>query len=439
MPPLNVALIGFGNVGGGVARLLLEQSERLALRAGRPIVLKRVVVRDPSRPRAVSLPDGILSSDVREAILDPQIDTVVELMGGTDAAFDVVMDALAEGKDVVTANKALLCTHGDAIFERARTAKCCVAFEASVAGGIPIIATIGQGLAANQIKSIEAILNGTSNFILTEMLTKRVAYQDVLAEAQRLGYAEADPTLDVDGTDAAQKLVLLTRLAFGTKVPLSAFPRQGIDTLELADLIYAEELGYRVKLLGVAKRVGPKLEMHVQPTLVRREKPIAQVSGAYNMVRVEGDAVGSLWLSGAGAGAMPTASAVVADLIDVATGRAARTFPQLDLWQAQPPLPIQPAEEIERRYYLRFNVEDRPHVFAEICDVLGRHGISLASIIQHEVPEHDDRTAGSSAVPAIPAVLMTHRAKEGQFRTADAELEKLACVRTPRVRLPVAD
>lgn len=435
---LNVALVGMGTVGGGVAKLLLEQKDRLARRAGRPIALRRVVVKDPSRPRGVTLPEGVLSGDARSVLIDPEVDVVVELMGGVTAARDVVLDALAAGKDVVTANKALLCLHGDEIFARARQAGRCVAFEASVAGGIPIIATIGQSLAANQITSIEAILNGTSNFILTEMLAKKCPYRDVLAEAQQRGYAEADPTLDVDGTDAAQKLVLLTQLAFGTKVPLASFPRQGIDTLELADLVYAEELGYRVKLLGVAKLVGTKLEMHVQPTLVRREKPIAQVSGAYNMVRLEGDAVGSLWLSGAGAGSLPTASAVVADLIDVATGRAALNFPQLDLWQARPALELQPADEMQRRFYLRFNVEDRPHVFAEICDVLGRHDISLASIIQHEVPEHEDRPV-DGAVPAIPAVLMTHRATEGQFRAADAELDRLACVRAPRIRMPVAD
>jgi homoserine dehydrogenase len=269
------------------------------------------------------------------------------------------------------------------------------------------------------------------------MLTKSRAYDVVLREAQELGYAEADPTMDVDGTDTAQKLVILTELAFGTNVPLSTFPVQGIDTLELADLLYAAELGYRVKLLAVVKLVNNQLEMHVQPTLVRADRPLAKIDGAYNMIAVEGDAVGRTWYSGAGAGQMPTASAVVADLIDVAVGRAALTFPQLDLWREHAALPVLPSDEISHRYYLRFTVEDRPHVFAEIADILGRNGISLASIIQRETPEPDETAVTDGSVVSV--VVMTHRTRLGNLRAADAELDKLTTLHGPRIRMPVAD
>ncbi len=246
-----------------------------------------------------------------------------------------------------------------------------ICFEAAVAGGIPVIAGVGQSLAGNQISGIEAILNGTSNYILTQMSATGRAFDDVVKEAQQLGYAEADPTMDIDGTDAAQKLAILVRLAFGKNVQPSDFVRQGIDTLEAADLAYAAELGYAVKLLARAKLAGGRLELHVQPTLVRRDRPLAQVDGARNMVAVDGDAVGTVWWSGPGAGRMATASAVVADLIDLAVGRAQATFPRLDLWSDGPDVPLLPADEIRRGNYFRFNVEDRPHVVADIADVLG--------------------------------------------------------------------
>lgn len=438
MSPLNVAIVGLGTVGTGVARLILEQPDRMARRAGRPVALKRAVVRDLTKPRDIELPPGVLTEDVQSVIEDRDIQVAIHLVGGLSPAREILLALLQSGKDVVTANKAVLCEHGEEIFACARRHGRTVAFEAAVAGGIPIVAGVGQSMTANQITSIEAILNGTSNFILTEMLEKNCSYQDVLAEAQARGYAEADPTMDVDGTDAAQKLVILTQLAFGTKVPLAAFPRQGIDSLELADLLYAAELGYRVKLLAVTKLTkNRQLEMHVQPTLIRQDRQLARVGGAFNMIALAGDAVGTTWFSGAGAGQMPTASAVVADLIDVAVGRAALTFSRLDIWGEQKPLQVQPAEEISRRYYLRFNVEDRPHVFAEIADILGRHEISLASIIQHEAPEIDE--SQPSAQPIVPLVVMTHRTTEGKLRAADRELDALGSLRPPRIRMPVAD
>lgn len=432
--PLRVALIGMGTVGTGVARILTESSDRIARRAGRPVEIRRVVVQHLDKSRAVPLPEGLLTDDVEAVCSDKEIDVALHLVGGMEPARTIMLRLLESGKDVVTANKALLCEHGDEVFRRARELGRTVAFEAAVAGGIPIIAAIGQSMAANQITSIQAILNGTSNFILTEMHEKARPYADVLAEAQALGYAEADPTLDVDGTDAAQKLVLLSQLAFGTKVPVTAFHRSGIDKLELADLNNATELGYRIKLLATARFVSGQLEMHVQPTLVRQDRPLAKTSGAFNMVELTGDAVGRLWYSGAGAGEMPTASAVVADLIDLAVGRAQPTFTKLDIWREHSPLPLLPAAEVRRRYYLRYNVEDKPHVLADIADILGRHNISIASVIQKEA-----EAASTPGGPmTVPLVIMTHESTEGAMHDADSELERLKSIRPPRVRIAVA-
>jgi homoserine dehydrogenase len=437
MSAINVAIVGMGTVGSGVAKILLNHPDRIRRRSGRLVRLKHAVVRNLNRSRDVALPEGVLSDDWQQVLNDPEVEVVVHLVGGTDAAYKMMKAFLAAGKHIVTANKALLCQHGPELFALAREKGRTIAFEAAVAGGIPIIATLGQSMSANQITSIEAILNGTSNFILTEMLAKGSPYEEVLQEAQQRGYAEADPSMDVDGTDAAQKLVLLTQLAFGTRVSMEAFPRQGIDSLQLADLNYARELGYTIKLLAVAKLVNRHLEMHVQPTLVRDDRPLAQTEGAFNMIALEGDAVGPTWYAGAGAGQMATASAVVADLIDTITGRAAITFPQLDLWNEGPAMPLQPAEDFTSRYYLRFNVEDRPHVFANIADILGRHQISLASIIQHEAPEPDEQLEVPH--PVVPVVVMTHRTKRGQILKAQSELNKLDSLRPPLTVLSVAD
>lgn len=435
---VNVAIVGMGTVGTGVARVLLEEPERMARRAGKPIQLRRAVVRDLSKDRGIDVPAGLLTTDVASVIKDKDIQVAVHLVGGIHPAREILLDLLEAGKDVITANKALLCEHGDELFARARELGRTIAFEAAVAGGIPIIATIGQSLTANQITSISAILNGTTNFILTQMVRENWSYPEALRKAQELGYAEADPTLDVDGTDAAQKLVLLTQLAFGVKVPLSAFPRRGIDTLQLSDLKYANEMGYTVKLLAVSRLVEGQLEMHVQPTLVRHHTPLAEVSGPFNAISVTGDIVGETWYSGAGAGQMPTASAVVADLIDTVAGRTRLTFPRLEIWRDSPPFALQPAERISSRYFLRFSVEDRPHVLADIADILGTNNISIASVIQHEAPEAN--TAGEFArSPSVPLVIMTHRTSEGNIRAAEVELARLAALRPPHVRMPVAN
>ena len=426
--PLRIALIGMGTVGTGVARLLTEHADRIQRRAGRPIEIARVVVRDAAKPRDISLPAGLVTQDLDAAIDDPSIDVALQLIGGTTKAREVMLRLLQSGKDVVTANKALLCDYGPEVFASAREHGRTISFEAAVAGGIPIIAAVGQSMSANQLSSIEAILNGTSNYILTEMMSTGRSYDDVLKDAQELGYAEADPTMDVDGTDAAQKLVILAWLAFGTRVSLEKFPRQGINRLQLADLKFADEFGYRIKLLAVARLVEQRLEMHVQPTLVARHRPLAETSGPFNIIALKGDAIGQAWLSGPGAGRMPTASAVVADLVDVATGRAAQSFSRLDLWREAPAFALQPAEEISRRYYIRFNVEDRPHVLADITDILGRNGISIASVIQKESTE---------PVEGVPLVIMTHETFEGRMRTADRELDELATILGERIRMPV--
>ncbi len=439
MDALRVGLIGLGNVGIGVARLLREQSARLTQRSGREIRLTRVAVRDVSRPREVEIPASMLTTDPLSVATASDVDVVVELIGGLHPAREIVLAALKAGKDVVTANKALLCEHGAELFQAAREAKRCIAFEAAVAGGVPIIHILGQSMAANQITAIEAILNGTSNFILTEMFQNAAAYDDAVALAQKLGFAEADPTMDVKGTDAAQKLGLLTLLAFGTRVTPDQFLVQGIDTIDLVDLEYADDLGYAVKLLATSRLVSGKLEMHTQPTLIRNDRPVAQTDGPYNIIGLTGDVVGTTWYSGQGAGGMATASAVASDIIDVAAGRARINFERLDLWGSHPPFPLQPVEEIVRRYYLRFSVEDRAHVMAEITDALGRNGISLASVIQHETPEPDADAPAATGPQFVPLVIMTHRTQEGQLRAAGEALAKLDCIRMPWVCMPISD
>ena len=432
--PLNIALFGFGTVGSGVARILSTQAKNIALRAGREIRIRRVVVRDPTRPREF-MPTGLeATADIAAVADDPDIQLVAQLVGGIDPAFDYMKRSLMAGKDVVTANKALIYTHGTELFEMAADQRRTIGFEAAVAGGIPIISAVTQALTANQILSVEAILNGTSNFILTHMLDDKHSYDDVLKEAQKRGYAEADPAMDVDGTDAAQKLAILTRLAFATAVPLEDFVRQGIDGLELLDLQMASDLGYKIKLLATSRLHNGSLELSVQPTLIRKDRIIAQTDGANNIVAVEGDAVGMTTFSGAGAGQLPTASAVVADIIDYATGRTAVTFQSILRTLNQPPLPVQPPEELSRRYYLRLNVDDRPHVLADITDVLGRNEISISSVRQDETPEEPAADNSSARL-----VIMTHRTTEGRLRAADVQLSQLTCIRGDRIRLPVAD
>lgn len=434
--PLQIGIVGFGNVGTGVAKILTEHPDRIKQRSGRPIEIRRAVVRDLKKTRDLSLPEGVLTDDIQSVISDPKIGAIVELMGGIHPAREVVLGALEAGKDVVTANKALLCEHGDEIFATAKRLGRTICFEAAVAGGIPIIAAVGQSMAANQILAIQAILNGTTNYILTEMLFRGQSYADALRDAQALGYAEADPTLDVNGTDAAQKLGILAQLAFGTKVSASNFHVSGIDKLEQVDIKHASDMGYVIKLLASVKLVGSKLEMSVRATLIRRDKPLAQIHGPFNAILLDGDVVGNVWYSGRGAGQLPTASAVTADIIDLAIGRAQLTFAQLDLWRMTPEFPLIDAQEATSRYYLRLTVEDRPNVMAEVTGILGRHQISLATVIQPEAPEVE---AESTAVQTVPLIIMTHRTTAGSLAAAERDLDRLGSVRSPRMVLAVAD
>jgi homoserine dehydrogenase len=431
--PLGVALVGCGTVGAGVARLLLEQPDRLAARAGRPLALRRVVVRHPEKPRPVAVPRELITTDLEQVIRDPQVQIVAELVGGVDWARQAVLRLLAADKDVVTANKALLATHGIEVFDAARRHGRAIAFEASVAGGVPIIAALTESLASNQILSLQGILNGTSNFILTAMTDHGQSYAEALKEAQARGYAEADPTLDVDGTDAAHKLAILAQIAFGMAVPLGAIERRGIDGIDVTDIRFAGELGYVIKLLAETWLHEDQAALHVSPVLLRRHTPLAQVRGAYNAIKVIGDAVGDVLFYGKGAGMMPTASAVTADLIDLAIGRTQRTFQTLRLWSSNGQrLKLRPAATVKSRFYLRLVVEDRPGVLAEVAGVLAHYHISIASVIQHEVP---DEAEGQR----VHLVIMTHTALTGNFRAACEKLDRLSSVAGPGVHFPVED
>ena len=386
MDVAKVAIIGYGTIGVGVARLLLDRSEMIARHAGKKIELARVVDTDLKRPRNFALPKGILTDDLDSVVNDPEIVAVVELIGGLEPARTIVLKLLESGKDIVTANKALLAEHGPELFERARQLGRSIAFEGAVAGGIPILAAITECMTANRIESIHGILNGTSNFILSQMEEADVDYEAALADAQQCGYAEANPAIDVGGSDAAQKLALLAHIAFGVQVHWRDIPRMGIDVVDVTDMRCARELGYTIKLLAVAELVPEGLELHVSPTLVRHGTPLAEVRGAYNAVRVVGDAVGRVFFHGLGAGQMPTASAVISDLIDTVIGREAITFRATNFWptDGQSSVRVRDPIEVSSRYYLRLNSDDRPGVMAEITGILGGHDISISSIIQHE-------------------------------------------------------
>jgi homoserine dehydrogenase len=433
MEKTNVAIVGLGTVGSGVARLLLDHGDRTARHAGRTLWLKKAVVRDLAKPRDIELPAGVLTDSIDDVINDPEISVVAQLVGGLEPARTIMLALLESGKDIVTANKALLAEHGPELFTTARRLGRSIAFEAAVAGGIPIIANISQCLSANQIQSLEGILNGTSNFIVTQMDEQGASYNDVLRRAQELGYAEADPTMDVDGSDAAQKLAILAHLAFGAAVDWSQIPRVGIDRLDPDDLRYARELGYRIKLLAIANLAEDGLELSVAPTLVPIGTPLAEVRNAFNAIEVVGDAVGPVFYHGLGAGQMPTASAVAADLIDTAVGRTRLTFRTLEYFATdQPPrVKLRGAETLVGRNYFRLMVANEPGTLGAIATVLAKHRISIASVIQHE--RADSRSPGSS----VPLVIMTHEATEGAAQAATSEIESLPVVSGPVVRLKV--
>jgi homoserine dehydrogenase len=433
MEKTKVAIVGMGTVGTGVAKLLLDHGDRTARHAGRTLWLEKVVVNDIHKHRDIDLPAGVLTDKLEDVLNDPNIEVVAQLIGGIEPERTIMLKLLEAGKNIVTANKALLAEHGGELFDRARQLGRSIAFEASVCGGIPIIANISQCFSANKIGSIKGILNGTSNFIVTQMDEQRWSYADAVAQAQKLGYAEADPTMDVDGSDAAQKLAILAHLAFGARIHWRDIPRVGIDKLDTKDIYYARELGYRVKLIAVGRLTDSGLELHVSPTLVRMGSPLAEVRGAYNALTVVGDAVGDVFFHGQGAGQMATASAVVADMIDTAVGRTAITFRTLELWsQRESTVALRTFDDLPGRYYLRFEVDDVPGVLSQIARVLGEHDVSIASIIQHE--RHPDRVE-----PTVTLVIMTHQAPEGAARKAVQRIAQLAVVHSGSTRMRVME
>jgi homoserine dehydrogenase len=429
--PVQVGVVGMGTVGSGVVRLLVDSADHIERHAGRRIVFAKAVVKDPAKARSVEVPDAKLSADYRDISRDPSISVAALLVGGLEPARTIMIDLLEHGKDVVTANKALLAEHGPELFEVARKHGRSIAFEAAVAGGIPIVAAIGECLAANRIESIRGILNGTSNFILTRMEEDGADYADVLKLAQAKGYAEADPSMDVDGTDATQKLAILAHLAFGVWVPWAEIPRTGIDGLDLDLLKYAGELGYRVRLVAVASRSDGKLAMRVAPALVKIGTPLAETRGAYNAVSIVGDAVGRMFFHGLGAGQMPTASAVVADIIDTVVGRAAITFKTTGVLAADTPAAKVGSADMQERHFLRIRVSDRPGVLARITGILGEHGISIASVIKHD--------AAGAAAAAVPLVIMTHPCGSTAIRKAMDHIDASDVVSGKSVCLSVLD
>lgn len=436
MRPLNVGLLGFGTVGKGVFDVLARNGEEIARRAGRPIRVAWIGTRTLDRAReALRGVAGVhLTSDAGTVAVHPDVDIVVELIGGIEPARTLVLDAIAAGKHVVTANKALLALHGNEIFAAAHAKGVMVAFEGAVAGGIPIIKALREGLTANRIEWIAGIINGTSNFILSTMRATGASFESVLAEAQKRGYAEADPTFDVEGIDAAHKLTIMAAIAFGVPMNFDGAYHEGITKLTKEDIRYAEELGYRIKLLGIARRKPAGYELRVHPTLVPAKRLIANVEGAMNAVLVKGDAVGATLYYGAGAGAEPTASAVIADLVDVTRMHTADPEHRVPHLAFQPDqlsdVPVLPIGEVETSYYLRMRVDDRPGVLADITRILADREISIDAMIQKEPDEGEDQT---------DIILLTHRSIEKRVVDAIAKIEALATVRGPVVRIRLED
>ncbi|MDR0674264.1 MAG: homoserine dehydrogenase [Zoogloeaceae bacterium] len=434
MKPVNVGLLGIGTVGGGVHAVLARNAEEISRRAGRPIRIAIVADKNLEQARNLTRNACPITDDAFAVVDDPAVDVVAELIGGYGVARELALRAIHNGKHVVTANKALLAMHGNEIFAAARQKGVIVAFEAAVAGGIPIIKALREGLAANRIEWAAGIINGTTNFILSEMRDKGISFAEALKEAQRLGYAEADPTFDIEGVDAAHKATLIAATAFGIPIQFEKAYVEGITRLEAIDIRYAEQLGYRVKLLGIAKRRADGVELRVHPALVPAKRLIANVEGAMNAVLVKADAVGATLYYGKGAGAEPTASAVIADLVDVA--RAATTDPgnRVPHLAFQPDqlhdLPVLPITEAKTACYLRLRVEDRPGALADITRILADQEISIDAILQREPEEGEGET---------DVIMLTHRCKEKQADAAIRKIEALAAVVGKVTRLRLED
>lgn len=432
MKPVKVGVLGLGTVGGGTVNVLKRNAQEISRRTGREIIITRASARDLTRKRLCDTQDITLSTDPYAVINDPEIEIILELIGGTSLAKDLVLQAIANGKHVVTANKALIALHGNEIFAAASKANVMVAYEAAVAGGIPIIKAIREGLSGNQIEWLAGIINGTGNFILTEMRDKGRDFADVLAEAQELGYAEADPTFDVEGIDAGHKLMILASIAFGIPLQFDNVFTEGITKITRADVEYAGELGYRIKHLGIARKTPKGIELRVHPTLIPERRLIANVDGVMNAVLVQADAVGPTLYYGAGAGAEATASAVIADVVDVVralTLDVENRVPYLGFQEnAIIDLPILPREAIETTYYLRLTVEDKPGALADITNIMAKQNISIEALIQKE-PQHGETK--------IPVIMLTQKTIEKEMDAAIAAIENLASVtgQVTRIRL----
>ena len=427
-----VGLLGCGNVGAGVAKMLLEDGDFINQKMGWPLALARIVVRDLTSRRPFNPPAELLTTDPYEVVGNPDIQVVAEMIGGIEPARTLILKAIRSGQHVVTANKALLALHGREIFEAAAENKVEVMFEAAVAGGIPIIRTLKEGLSANRINHIAGILNGTTNYILTRMSREGLDFQTALAEAQRSGYAEADPTFDVEGIDAAHKLIILTALSYGVLPSMDDIHVEGISKLTPEDIEFAGELGYVIKLLGLSYRSADddRLEVRLHPAMLPRDNLLVDIGGAMNAVLVSGHAVGEILLTGAGAGMMPTASSVMADMVELARAdrsRSSQRVPALGWCRLSDEQP-KPMEEIRTSYYLRFTVADRPGVLAAIAGIFAKHDISIAQVIQKR-PDQDSGT--------VPLVMLTHTAMERDLRRALAEADVLEAVLAPTMLIRV--
>ncbi len=416
---INVGIIGFGTVGTGTAKILIKNRSVIKERTGIDIHLKKIADLDIKKDRGIKLRQGVLTTDACALINDRAIDIVVELIGGTTIAKDMVLMALKAGKHVVTANKALLATHGSEIFRTAAKNRVRVGFEAAVAGGIPIIKVVREGLVANRIKAIYGIVNGTTNYILTKMTDEKAEFADVLKEAQKLGYAEADPTYDVEGIDSGHKLAILATLAYGSSFSIRDVHIEGISKILPMDIEFARELGYKLKLLAIAKETGGKVELRVHPTMVPEEYLISKVDGVYNAVYVEGDAVGSTLYYGRGAGDLPTGSAVVSDIVDIARGIVSGSAEQFYSGSVSPkPKSLMKMDEVISMYYFRFSALDQPGVLSTISGILGKYDISIISVIQK----------GRQLGKAVPLVVLTHLARERDVAAALREINRLPVV-----------
>ena len=438
MKPIQVGLLGIGTVGSGVFNVLQRNQEEIRRRAGRGIEIACVADLDTARARSIVGEGTRVVGDAREVIANPEIDIVIELIGGYGIAKQLVLEAIAAGKHVVTANKALLAVHGTEIFKAAAEKGVVVAYEAAVAGGIPIIKALREGLSANQIQWVAGIINGTTNFILSEMRDKGLDFDVVLKEAQRLGYAEADPTFDIEGVDAAHKATIMSAIAFGIPVQFDKAYVEGITKLSAADIRYAEQLGYRIKLLGITKRTDKGVELRVHPSLVPAKRLIANVEGAMNAVVVHGDAVGTTLYYGKGAGSEPTASAVIADLVDITRlieADPAHRVPPLafqnhTLGAAGQDLPVLPMAEVVTSYYLRIRVADQAGVLARITGLLADAGISIDAVLQREADE-----VGGEGSTQTDVIILTHDTREGDMDGALAQIQALPTVLAPITRI----